>query len=91
MEFLEGTPLSDLIKKEGQIGVERSIKLIAQACDALDHAHKQGVVHRDLKPSNIVLTQYDEEKDYVKVVDFGVAKLIEVGNNGEGQKTYAGW
>jgi eukaryotic-like serine/threonine-protein kinase len=91
MEFLEGTPLSDLIKKEGQIGVERSIKLIAQACDALDHAHKQGVVHRDLKPSNIVLTQYDEEKDYVKVVDFGVAKLIEVGNNGEGQRlTQAG-
>lgn len=91
MEFLEGTPLSDLIKKEGQIGVERSIKLIAQACDALDHAHKQGVVHRDLKPSNIVLTQYDEEKDYVKVVDFGVAKLIEVGNNNEGQRlTQAG-
>jgi len=91
MEFLEGTPLSDLIKKEGQIGVERSIKLISQACDALDHAHKQGVVHRDLKPSNIVLTQYDEEKDYVKVVDFGVAKLIEVGNNNEGQRlTQAG-
>ncbi len=91
MEFLEGTPLADLIKKEGQIGVERSIKLIAQACDALDHAHKQGVVHRDLKPSNIVLTQYDEEKDYVKVVDFGVAKLIEVGNNNEGQRlTQAG-
>lgn len=91
MEFLEGTPLSDLIKKEGQIGVERSIKIICQACDALDHAHKQGVVHRDLKPSNIVLTQYDEEKDYVKVVDFGVAKLIEVGNNGEGQRlTQAG-
>lgn len=91
MEFLEGTPLSDLIKKEGQLGVERSIKVIAQACDALDHAHKQGVVHRDLKPSNIVLTQYDEEKDYVKVVDFGVAKLIEVGNNNEGQRlTQAG-
>lgn len=91
MEFLEGTPLSDLIKKEGQIGVERSIKLISQACDALDHAHKQGVVHRDLKPSNIVLTQYDEEKDYVKVVDFGVAKLIEHGNNNEGQRlTQAG-
>ncbi|MCC6977374.1 MAG: serine/threonine protein kinase [Candidatus Melainabacteria bacterium] len=91
MEFLEGTPLSDLIKKEGQIGVERSIKLISQACDALDHAHKQGVVHRDLKPSNIVLTQYDEEKDYVKVVDFGVAKLIEAGNNNEGQRlTQAG-
>lgn len=91
MEFLEGTPLSDLIKKEGQIGVERSIKLISQACDALDHAHKQGVVHRDLKPSNIVLTQYDEETDYVKVVDFGVAKLIEVGNNNEGQRlTQAG-
>lgn len=90
MEFLEGTPLSDLIKKEGQISVERSIKIISEACDALDHAHKQGVVHRDLKPSNIVLTVYDEEKDYVKVVDFGVAKLIEAGGQ-EGQRlTQAG-
>ncbi|HEY9786631.1 MAG TPA: protein kinase [Candidatus Obscuribacterales bacterium] len=90
MEFLEGTPLSDLIKREGQVGVERSIKILSQACDALDHAHKQGVVHRDLKPSNVVLTVYDEEKDYVKVVDFGVAKLIEQSQQ-EGQRlTQAG-
>jgi serine/threonine-protein kinase len=76
MDYLEGTPLSDEIKKEGQIGVERTIKIMAQACDALEHAHKQGVIHRDLKPSNIVLINFDGDKDFVKVVDFGVAKLL---------------
>lgn len=76
MDFLAGTPLSDEIKKEGQIGVERTIKIMAQACDALEHAHRQGVIHRDLKPSNIVLINFDDDKDFVKVVDFGVAKLL---------------
>lgn len=76
MDYLEGTPLSDEIKREGQIGVERTIKIMAQACDALEHAHKQGVIHRDLKPSNIVLINFDGDKDFVKVVDFGVAKLL---------------
>jgi eukaryotic-like serine/threonine-protein kinase len=76
MDFLAGTPLSDEIKKDGQIGVERTIKIMAQACDALEHAHRQGVIHRDLKPSNIVLINFDDDKDFVKVVDFGVAKLL---------------
>lgn len=77
MDFLEGTPLSDQIRKEGQIGVDRSMSIFKQAALALEHAHSQGVIHRDLKPSNIVLIDFDGNKDYVKVVDFGVAKLIE--------------
>lgn len=76
MDFLEGTSLAQVIKNDGQVGVERTVKILAQACDALNHAHRHGVVHRDLKPSNIVLINYDGEKDFVKVVDFGVAKLI---------------
>ena len=90
MDYLEGTPLSDLIKEEGQVGVERTIKIIGQSCDALFHAHKQGVVHRDLKPSNIVLINYDEEKDFVKVVDFGVAKLMNTNTEGGQRLTQAG-
>ncbi len=83
MDYLQGISLADLIKNEGQIGVERSIKILAQACDALDHAHKMGVIHRDVKPTNFVLINYDEEKDFVKVVDFGVAKLMNAGPEGQ--------
>ncbi len=83
MDYLLGISLADVIKEEGQIGVERSIKILAQACDALDHAHKMGVIHRDVKPTNFVLINYDEEKDFVKVVDFGVAKLMNTSADGQ--------
>ena len=85
MDYLEGKPLSDIIKAEGHVSVDRTLNIIHQASQALDHAHKQGVIHRDLKPSNIVLIEREGEKDYVKVVDFGVAKLMEEGSS-EGQK-----
>jgi serine/threonine-protein kinase len=89
MDYLEGISLADVIKNEGQVSVERCIKIISQACDALEHAHRQGVVHRDLKPTNIVLVETDEDKDFVKVVDFGVAKLMS--DSTEGQRlTQAG-
>lgn len=84
MDFLEGVSLADLLKAKGQVTIERTIRVVGQACSALDHAHRQGVIHRDLKPTNIVLTKYDQENDFVKVVDFGVAKLLNAG--AEGQK-----
>jgi serine/threonine protein kinase len=87
MDYLAGDPLADAIRENGQIGVDRTLKIAIQTCDALAHAHKQGVVHRDLKPGNIVLTTFNDDKDYVKVVDFGVAKLM----NQDGQRlTQAG-
>src|SRR6516225_6273638 len=55
MDFLEGISLAQVIKDDGQVSVERTVKILIQACDALSHAHRHGVVHRDLKPSNIVL------------------------------------
>ncbi len=76
MDYLQGVTLSQVIANEGQVNVERGIKILAQTCEALAYAHKQGVVHRDLKPTNIVLIDYDGDKDFVKVVDFGVAKLM---------------
>ncbi len=89
MDFLDGEPLSEVIKRDGNVAVERGIRILSQTCDALDHAHKQGVIHRDLKPSNIVLCKFDGQSDFVRVVDFGVAKLI--GGNQEGQRlTQAG-
>lgn len=84
MDYLQGISLADLIKQDGQVSVERSIKILTQATDALDHAHRAGVIHRDLKPSNIMLIEYEDEKDFVKIVDFGVAQLIGAG--GEQQR-----
>jgi serine/threonine protein kinase len=76
MECLRGKSLADDIKGLKQISVERVIHIFSQACDALDHAHKQGIIHRDLKPGNIMLINYEDDPDYVKVVDFGVAKVM---------------
>ncbi len=68
MEYLEGEPLSKLLEK-GPIPVHDLLKISVQIADALDKAHKQGLVHRDLKPANIVLT-----KNGAKLLDFGLAK-----------------
>jgi serine/threonine protein kinase len=57
------------------LNLVRFQKIFTQVCSALEHAHKQGVIHRDLKPGNIMLM--DEELDFVKVVDFGLARLVE--------------
>jgi serine/threonine-protein kinase len=90
MDYLEGVSLADVIKKEGQVGVDRSVKIFGQACSALDHAHKQGVIHRDLKPGNIMLVEDDQDKDCVKVVDFGVAKLLWGGEEENQRLTQTG-
>lgn len=76
MDYLEGVTLDDIIKQDGHVGVDRCIRIFDQACAALDHAHAKGVIHRDLKPGNIMLLDQDGTKDFVKVVDFGVAKVL---------------
>ncbi|HEY9785010.1 MAG TPA: serine/threonine-protein kinase [Candidatus Obscuribacterales bacterium] len=76
MDFLRGQSLADVIKNEQQIDVDRAISIFVQACDALAHAHRHGVIHRDLKSSNIMLVAGDNKTEQVKVVDFGIAKLM---------------
>ena len=76
MDFLEGESLSDIIKRDKQVNVKRMIPIFMQACEALEHAHQKGVIHRDLKSSNIMLIDFEGKKDFVKVVDFGIAKLM---------------
>jgi serine/threonine-protein kinase len=75
--------LSQIIKNLGQVPAERCIHIIAQACDALDHAHRQGVIHRDVKPANIMIVPTEADVNFVKVVDFGVAKLTPLNTGGE--------
>lgn len=84
MDCLQGKSLADEIKRLKQLSVERVIHIFEQACDALDHAHKQGVIHRDLKPGNLMLISQNDDPDFVKVVDFGVAKIMPI-NNEESQ------
>ncbi len=76
MDFLVGASLADLIKRAPKIEQMRALKIFMQACDALSHAHKKGVIHRDLKSSNIMLVEDENSKDVVKVLDFGIAKLM---------------
>jgi eukaryotic-like serine/threonine-protein kinase len=74
MEMLEGQSLTELLSKE-RPGVARSVGIIRQVCDALQAAHDVGVIHRDVKPDNLFVLERDG-RDFVKVLDFGVAKLV---------------
>jgi serine/threonine-protein kinase len=82
MELLDGVSLRDLSRARGSKypSVKRLLGLVAQVCEALDAAHEKGVVHRDLKPDNVFVVQRDGA-DFVKVLDFGVAKLRDPGDH----------
>jgi len=84
MEFIEGEPLTELIREEGALPVARAADIAIQVAAALQAAHDLGIVHRDLKPDNIMLTRSRDGADAVKVVDFGLAKAV--GGEGGGQK-----
>ncbi len=77
MEIVDGPTLADEIKKAGGLELERAVKIFIHVAFAIQYAHDHKVVHRDLKPSNIMLAKphYEHEKEVVKVVDFGIAKL----------------
>jgi serine/threonine protein kinase len=77
MELLAGQNLAQLVDREGALPPARALHVVHQAARALAEAHAKGIVHRDVKPENLVLTQAGLELDFVKVVDFGVAKLVK--------------
>ena len=77
MEFLAGETLDDLLKREGKLSTEVTLKLVDQMLEALAAAHKVGVIHRDLKPSNIFLVQQSNGTRLVKLLDFGLAKQLK--------------
>ena len=74
MEVVEGQPLAMLIQRTRGLNLSRVVRIVSQVLRSLSEAHKRGIVHRDLKPGNIMVCQFDDEPDYVKVLDFGIAK-----------------
>lgn len=75
MEFLEGEPLSTALRRERRVHPKRVAEILTPVCDVLELAHGQGLVHRDVKPENVFL-QKTPQGEIVKILDFGIAKLV---------------
>ena len=76
MEFVKGEMLAELMQKE-KLNIPRSLKIVREVAEALAEAHRHGIIHRDIKPSNVAINERGE----VKVLDFGLAKQIEIGTS----------
>jgi hypothetical protein len=76
MEFLTGLDLRQLVERFGPVEPERAVYVLQQVCNSLEEAHSKGIVHRDLKPSNIFVTRRGGAYDFVKVLDFGLAREV---------------
>ncbi len=82
MEMLDGDDLANVLSAEGTLALNRAADILAQCCRALSAAHQKGIVHRDMKPENVFLTQRDGRPDFVKIVDFGIAKMSDIETTG---------
>ena len=78
MEYVPGETLESLILREGALDLPRALDFTCQICNAVDHAHRQGVIHRDLRPGNVLVT----EKGLLKVADFGTSRFLEIAAHG---------
>ncbi|CAN5514836.1 hypothetical protein BH09MYX1_BH09MYX1_41910 [soil metagenome] len=77
MEFVEGVTLEDYVQEHGPMKPARVIFVLAQVCGALAEAHTRGLIHRDLTPANVMLTVRGGIADFVKVLDFGLVKVVD--------------
>lgn len=84
MDLLEGTSLSAALQELHYLPVDRALRIFVQVCEGLAHAHEKGVIHRDIKPNNLMLVNFIGQTDFVKIVDFGIAKLATP-TEGEGE------
>jgi serine/threonine-protein kinase len=87
MEYLAGSTLSHLIRTEAPLAPERALSIALQVADALGASHKCGIVHRDLKPDNVILVQRHRDRDFVKILDFGIAKLTNEAQGSQRTRT----
>jgi len=77
MPLLQGRPLADLLEDNEVLSLERVADIACQTLSALEAAHGAGIVHRDLKPDNIFVTKMGDRQDFVKLLDFGISKVLE--------------
>jgi serine/threonine-protein kinase len=89
MELLEGLDADTLVKRFGPMPAERVVWVLRQICPSLSEAQSCGLVHRDIKPANIFLCRYGEDYDFVKVLDFRIAKAADDGAASETALTLA--
>jgi eukaryotic-like serine/threonine-protein kinase len=82
MELLNGHDLASELEQKGPLSPRRTVNLALQCCRALGAAHAKGIVHRDMKPENIFLCTRESGEDFIKIVDFGIAKMSDVETDG---------
>ncbi len=90
MEFLDGQDLGNLVRSDGALPWPRARNIIMQICRALRAAHDKGIVHRDMKPENIFLIHREGQPDFVKILDFGIAKVMGAGDENAPRLTRTG-
>src|SRR5205085_1861183 len=78
MEYLEGSDLSDRLRKAGPLSVEEAVDFVTQACEAIAEAHGLGIIHRDLKPANLFVIRNADGSERIKVLDFGISKVAGI-------------
>lgn len=77
MEFIEGKTLDEYLSRSAPLNVMRSVEILRPLCDALDAAHRRNILHRDLKPANVLISKDKKGKEVIKLVDFGLVKLMQ--------------
>ena len=78
MEYVPGDTLEAVIEREGTLDLARALDYTCQICNAMDHAHRHGIIHRDLRPGNVLVT----DQGLIKVADFGTSRFLEIAAHG---------
>ncbi len=84
LEYIDGLDVKILLTRDGPFPENRAVPIFTQICACLEEAHGQAIIHRDLKSENIMICKKSKQEDFVKVLDFGIAKLMDVGGRTTG-------